>query len=76
MKRPVKAAYPEAMSADVPHREKAPSADAHSVAQAEPMDEGGDAACWLGRVCDTCGALVEGSRGVPCWRCKTPWEPA
>jgi hypothetical protein len=40
------------------------------------VEQGGDAACWLGRVCDTCGALIEGSRGVPCWRCKTPWEPA
>jgi len=40
-----------------------------------PDDEGGDAACWLGRVCDHCGALIEGSRGVPCWRCNAPWEP-
>jgi hypothetical protein len=39
------------------------------------MEQGGDSACWLGRVCDNCGALVEGSRGVPCWRCKTPFEP-
>jgi len=38
-------------------------------------DQGGDAACWLGRVCDNCGALIEGSRGVPCWRCNTPWRP-
>jgi len=29
----------------------------------------GDAACWLDRVCDECGALVEGSAAVPCWRC-------
>ena len=42
----------------------------------EPIDQGGDAACWLGRVCDNCGALIEGSRGVPCWRCNTPWTPA
>jgi len=44
--------------------------------QTEPIEQGGDAACWLGRVCDTCGALIEGSRGVPCWRCGTPWTPA
>jgi len=37
--------------------------------------QGGDDACWLGRVCDNCGALIEGSRGVPCWRCNTPWRP-
>jgi hypothetical protein len=41
----------------------------------EATDQGGDAACWLGRVCDNCGALIEGSRGVPCWRCNTPWQP-
>lgn len=29
----------------------------------------GDPACWLGRVCEECGALVEGSRAAPCWRC-------
>jgi len=45
-------------------------------AQPEPIDQGGDAACWLGRVCDNCGALIEGSRGVLCWRCGTPWTPA
>lgn len=60
------------MSADpVPHDEAQPS-----VNETEPIEMGGDPACWLGRVCDNCGALVEGSRGVPCWRCKTPWEPA
>lgn len=55
----------------VPHDEAQPAVDDAAV-----MEQGGDAACWLGRVCDTCGALIEGSRGVPCWRCKTPWEPA
>jgi hypothetical protein len=44
--------------------------------QTDETDQGGDAACGLGRVCDNCGALIEGSRGVPCWRCNTPWEPA
>lgn len=47
-----------------------------AVRDVEPMEQGGDAACWLGRVCDNCGALIEGSRGVPCWRCNTPWQPA
>jgi hypothetical protein len=50
-------------------------AAAASVDAEEPWDQGGDAACWLGRVCDNCGALIEGSRGMPCWRCNTPWEP-
>lgn len=35
--------------------------------------EGGDAACWLGRVCDDCGALNEGPRSLPCWRCGATW---
>jgi hypothetical protein len=29
-------------------------------------DEGGNAACWLDRVCPECGAFVE---GPACWRC-------
>ena len=32
-------------------------------------DFGGDPACWLGRVCADCGALIEGPRGTACWRC-------
>jgi len=65
------------MSRDAaPHDETASPAAAPSLDAAEPLDQGGDAACWLGRVCDNCGALIEGSRGVPCWRCKTPWQPA
>ncbi|MGI9823911.1 hypothetical protein [Agromyces sp. Marseille-Q5079] len=31
--------------------------------------DGGDAVCWLSRVCDECGALVEGVGATPCWRC-------
>jgi hypothetical protein len=62
-------------------RHEAPHDAAHDEALTEvddaaAMDFGGDSACWLGRVCDNCGALIEGSRGVPCWRCKTPWQPA
>jgi hypothetical protein len=33
-----------------------------------PVDEGGDAACWLANVCERCGAFTEVA-GVPCWRC-------
>ncbi|MBH0129710.1 hypothetical protein [Salinibacterium sp. NK8237] len=29
----------------------------------------GDAACWLPRVCEECGALVEGELPALCWRC-------
>ncbi|MES1212158.1 MAG: hypothetical protein ABUT11_01280 [Leifsonia sp.] len=47
-----------------------------AVDDADEIEQGGDAACWLGRVCDNCGALIEGSRGVPCWRCNTPWRPS
>ena len=34
-------------------------------------DAGGDAACWLARVCPECGAMIEGPMGLPCWRCGT-----
>ncbi|HEU0205165.1 MAG TPA: hypothetical protein VFQ74_00530 [Pseudolysinimonas sp.] len=60
----------------VPDAEGHPAATPRLADAAEPVEYGGDAACWLGRVCDHCGALIEGSRGVPCWRCNTPWEPA
>jgi len=65
------------MSADVAPRGGAARAAPEAV---EPdidtsIEQGGDPACWLGRVCDSCGALIEGSRGVPCWRCTTPWQP-
>jgi hypothetical protein len=26
----------------------------------EPVEEGGDPACWLDRVCEECGAFLEG----------------
>ncbi|WP_172979883.1 hypothetical protein [Agromyces agglutinans] len=29
----------------------------------------GDAVCWLSRVCDACGAFVEGVDATPCWHC-------
>jgi uncharacterized OB-fold protein len=35
----------------------------------DDFDAGGDAACWLGRVCPDCGALEEGPATESCWRC-------
>jgi len=35
-------------------------------------DKGGDPACWLDRVCDACGRLVES--GDACPACGTPLE--
>lgn len=29
----------------------------------------GEPVCWLDRVCDECGALVEGDLPAVCWRC-------
>lgn len=29
----------------------------------------GDAVCWLEKVCDECGALVEAELPSECWRC-------
>jgi hypothetical protein len=64
------------MSADAaPHDEVPAPAAPQPLVDVAYDDLGGDAACWLGRVCDNCGALIEGSRGMPCWRCNTPWEP-
>ncbi len=38
-------------------------------------EHGGDPACWLGRVCPECGALIEGPMSRPCWRCgMTPTD--
>ena len=37
--------------------------------------DGGDPACWLSHVCPECGALVEGSTAVSCWRCGAAWDP-
>ena len=37
---------------------------------------GGDPACWLSHVCPECGALVEGSTAVPCWRCGATRDDA
>jgi hypothetical protein len=46
--------------------------DDHAATHTYDDDEtGGDAACWLGRVCPECGAMIEGPMGLPCWRCGT-----
>lgn len=34
-------------------------------------DVGGEAVCWLDRVCAECGALAESSADA-CWRCGRP----
>lgn len=39
------------------------------------LGEGGDAACWLSRVCTECGALLEGPPPVACWRCGVDSVP-
>jgi rubrerythrin len=36
-----------------------------------PADEGGDPACWLGRVCPECGAFTEQAAPTTCPRCGT-----
>ena len=41
-------------------------------APAEP--EGGDAACWLDRVCAACGAIQDTARFDRCERCGAPTE--
>ncbi len=43
---------------------------APTATQSGPAAElGGDAACWLDRVCPTCGALAEGEPSAHCPRC-------
>ncbi|MGA9310163.1 MAG: hypothetical protein WBV74_07305 [Pseudonocardiaceae bacterium] len=34
-----------------------------------PVDEGGDPACWLPRVCPECGLLADQDPPVMCTRC-------
>jgi hypothetical protein len=38
----------------------------------EEDEEGGDSVCWLGRVCDVCGALADGPSELVCTRCGSP----
>jgi hypothetical protein len=38
---------------------------------AEEPETGGEPVCWLNRVCDVCGALIDTSADA-CWRCDTP----
>lgn len=39
-------------------------------------DRGGEAACWLDRVCPECGALNDDAQATrqDCWRCG--WRPS
>ncbi|MCP2030202.1 putative amidophosphoribosyltransferase [Okibacterium sp. HSC-33S16] len=37
----------------------------------EDDESAGEPVCWLNRVCDVCGALVDASADA-CWRCDTP----
>lgn len=39
------------------------------------MDEGGEAACWLDRVCPECGRLRERPGVEPCENCGAVPEP-
>lgn len=39
----------------------------------EGRAEGGEAVCWLDRVCPDCGALTD-SGAAACWRCGTAIE--
>ncbi|MFD4421463.1 hypothetical protein ACFWN7_08160 [Agromyces sp. NPDC058484] len=48
--------------------ERAMTADGRDTPH--PHDDlGGDPACWLGRVCPECGAMIEGPIGRACWTC-------
>jgi hypothetical protein len=37
----------------------------------EEFDDVGEPVCWLNRVCEICGAIVDTSL-ESCWRCGTP----
>lgn len=43
-----------------------------SLLQVPGTEEGGDAACWVDRVCDRCGALEDGPAAAFCPRCGSP----
>jgi rubrerythrin len=48
------------------------SEDRESAANEDPMEDepgGGEAVCWLGRVCDECGALADDRPPTSCPRC-------
>lgn len=41
----------------------------------EGFTSSGDPVCWLGQVCDECGALVEAALPATCWRCGAVVAP-
>ena len=41
----------------------------------EPVDEGGDPACWLGRVCPDCGRLAGEDPPTHCPGCGAELRP-
>lgn len=48
-----------------PHHQQPPEPE-------EGPRAGGDAVCWLERVCDRCGALDDGPPTAVCERCGAP----
>lgn len=42
----------------------------------EDFTSAGDPVCWLGQVCDECGALIEAALPTICWRCGAAVIPA
>lgn len=52
------------------HPSDAAAAGAAAAGADDPPSRGGDPACWLDRVCDACGRLVE--TGTTCPACGAP----
>lgn len=47
--------------------------DGHRDADGDDGDSGGDAVCWLHRLCPECGAVPVEEEPARCWRCGTPY---
>jgi hypothetical protein len=54
------------MTAQETHRDDGETRDRPKLIDLPEM--GGDAACWLERVCPECGAIND-APDTPCWRC-------
>jgi hypothetical protein len=39
----------------------------------EPIDEGGDPACWASLLCPNCGAVPDSATATVCHRCGQPY---